>query len=186
VTPRSASDTDDWARRPKEYALTKRKVDLLKTLAEAGEASDNKKLDLSNALARAREASDKLGEVTDAMNAVIAEAEKAIADLRLGVPGYAQMYVPDDPAMPPWEKVLAFQKDGKQWRLMIGSGPEGDIDSWTPLTNASRDSRLEAVDLLPKVVQDMLERAEKEVTEVEDKTEQALKFIESLKPPRAS
>ena len=66
--------------------------------------------------------------------------------------------------------LFAPEKEGKQWRLMIGSGPEGDLDNWTPLANASRDTRLEALDLLPKLVEDMLQRAEKEVTEVKDKT----------------
>src|SRR5207237_8172484 len=103
--------------------------------------------------------------------------------LRLGVPGYVQMHVEDEPGFPPWEKVLAFQKEGKQWKLMILSGPEGDLQNSTPLTNASRDSRLEALDLLPLLVQEMLERAEKHVSEVEEKTERALKFIASLKSP---
>lgn len=66
---------------------------------------------------------------------------------------------------------------------MIASGPEGDVENFTPLINASRDSRLEALDLLPSLVQDMLERAEKEVAEVEDETERALDFIASLKAP---
>ena len=139
--------------------------------------------EFQDALVRARSAADKLDEVTEAMNAVIIEAEKCIGDLRLGVPGWIEV-LEENPEAPQYYTALTFRKEGKAWRLMIESGGDDPDDATrTPLASASRDLRVRALARLPLLVQDMIERTEKEAQDVEDKTELALKFIESLKGP---
>jgi hypothetical protein len=132
--------------------------------------------------ARAREAASKLDEATDALNELIDEAEKAIAELRLGVPGRVTFEaIEDDQTGLTYCRDLLFWKEDKVWRLMVASGTEGDPeDDCIPLRNASRDVRLRAVDHLARLVDNMIETAETEVTEVESAKQVALKFIQNL------
>ena len=52
--------------------------------------------------------------------------------------------------------------------------------SYTPLVSASRSTRLAAIEKLPGLVENMIERAEQEITKVADKTERAAEFIKTL------
>ncbi len=52
--------------------------------------------------------------------------------------------------------------------------------------NSSRDSRLEAVDLFPALVEDMIERAEKEIENVATKTDKVINFIGQLSGGKVS
>lgn len=144
------------------------------------------KSDLSSALPKAKNISARLNSATDALNSVVVAAEEAIAALKLGVPGYVAMRTDSDPSVD-WERGLSFRREGKVWKLFVESGPSGDPDntSQTPLTNCSRDTRLEAVDLLPALVENMIETAEREVSEVETKTERVLQFIAQLSAQKA-
>jgi hypothetical protein len=105
---------------------------------------------LAEALGRARVLATEMGSATDELNASLTEAEKAIADLKLGVTTTVLM-AQDERAG--WFRVLAFGKEKQSWRLLVEEGYEGDEDpSITPLVNSSRAIRLEAVELLPALV----------------------------------
>src|SRR5690349_9162021 len=126
-------------------------------------------MDFNEAVARSRAVADRLNTATDAMNKVILEAERAITELQLGVPGWVQMFH-ETQTDEPWYEALTFVKpDGKTWRLMVEVGPDRDPDraNVTPLANSSRETRLAAINHLPALVQMMVDRAEQEVARVE-------------------
>lgn len=145
-----------------------------------------KKPELSNALARAKDAAGTLAAVTDALNDVITEAENAISSLRLGVPGNVLITKGDDDpyGLGPEFQNLLFTKQDRAWRLMVESGYVDDEGNWsyTPLVNASRSTRLAAIEKLPALVEDMVKRAEEEIVEVANKTDSAMQFVKALKP----
>jgi hypothetical protein len=135
-------------------------------------------------LERARGAAGKLDEVTDSFNRLIDEAEKAIANLRLGVPGRVGLSPPPNSIPGLRYRDLVFTKQDKIWRLLVESGSFLGIDpnaeDLTPLRNANRDIRLEAVSRLPALLDDMITTAVKEVAQVEDAKKRTLQFIESV------
>jgi hypothetical protein len=168
VTARDASETDEGDRTPWRRVL----ADVF---------------DVAAALTRAQKVAGRLDEVTDTLNAVIAQAENRIAGLRLGVPGRILLArtVDGESFSDSYVTNLVFTKDDGEWRLMVESGYEampGSPQKWsyTPILNTNRSTRLSAVDKLPDLVEDMIKRAESEVTEVEEKLAAALTFVKTL------
>jgi hypothetical protein len=138
----------------------------------------DKKPDLASALARAEKLSPVLAHVTDNLNTQIWSFAEKLTNLKLGVPGFASM---DSDAQENWERFLTFRKDGKEWGLFVGEGDLAEVHTtYTPLTNASRDTRLRAVDLFPALVEDMISRAEKEIENVQTKADKVASFIAQL------
>jgi hypothetical protein len=135
---------------------------------------------LAEALARGREVRPKLAEATDKLNQAIAAAEQAIAALHLGVRAAVSMY--SGPDHNPWYTNLVFGKDGKTWRLFIETGHPShpDQEELTPLTNASREHRIRAVELLPDLVRELIVTAEQEIQRVEQKTSEANEFVANI------
>lgn len=94
---------------------------------------------LALALADLRTSADELDEVDDELTAMIPVVEDALRGLRLGVRIAVQMDRGEQ-----WEKLLAFDRYGKDWRLLIEEGPDtGDPEDWsvTALASAPRDER---------------------------------------------
>lgn len=126
---------------------------------------------LAGALERARTLAPKLSAATDKLNEAISEAEQAICALQLGV--VARVHLDgsesDHPAA---YELLTFGKYGNAWRLIVESGLEGEpeTESYTPLANESRETRLRAAEKLPDLVEKMVSEAEKELRRVEEKT----------------
>lgn len=121
---------------------------------------------LAEALSRARVLSAEMSSATDELNASLGEVEKAIADLKLGVT--TQVLMKDDF---PWSAHLSFGKEQQVWRLLYLTGVEGD-DGWktTLLVNASRAVRLDAVDFLAPLVDQLVKTASSEVENIRTKT----------------
>lgn len=95
--------------------------------------------ELAAALADLRAHADELDKLDDELTAMIPDVEDALRGLRLGVRITVQMESGDR-----WEKVLAFDRYGKDWRLLIEEGPDtGDPEDWqvTALASAPRDDR---------------------------------------------
>lgn len=97
--------------------------------------------ELAAALADLRASADELDKLDDELTAMIPEVEEALRGLRLGVRISVAMERGDT-----WMKLLAFDRYGKEWRLLIQEGPDltiGDPDEWTDtaLASAPRDDR---------------------------------------------
>lgn len=139
--------------------------------------------DLAGALERARALRPKLSEATDRLNQAIVEAEKAIAALQLGVRASVVLHHTPPNADQPlgWYEYLTFGKEGRIWRLLIETGddvnPEYDV---IPLVNASRELRLQAIEKLHDLVEEMIAKAESTVQEVEQKTAEVKQFVASI------
>lgn len=135
--------------------------------------------DLAQALSRARELKTKLAAAADELNRSIAEAEAAIAALQIGV--RASVVLEGDPETL-WSRLLVFGKDAKGWRLLVSEGRDPIPDSWTeqPLQNASREVRLQAIKMLPALVQAMVTTAEKEIQRLEGAATASRLFVEEL------
>jgi hypothetical protein len=135
---------------------------------------------LNKALSRAREVAAQLGPATDRLNTLIQAVETAIAELQLGVTAYVRMN-PDDPN---WAHLLTFGKFSNDWQLLIESGPDGgDREDWsaTPLRNMSRELRLQAVDLIPELIEKLIEEAASQVKAVQAKATQVENILAELK-----
>jgi hypothetical protein len=140
----------------------------------------NEGLRLNKALSRAREVAAQLGPATDRLNALLQAVETALAELQLGVAGYARM----NEKNPEWAQMLTFCKFGNTWQLMIESGPDGgdpeDFSS-TPLCNASRELRLQAVDYLPQLIENLVNEATAQAKTVQAKTLQVAEILAELR-----
>jgi hypothetical protein len=117
-----------------------------------------------------------LHQATDKLNAALLDAQKALADLKLGVTAYVLLEEEDESL---WFKSLGFEKLGGEFKLVIHEGhhDEPDRGSTTELTSASRESRLQAVRALPKLYRKLLnafdtevDRVNKSITEVHQLT----------------
>ncbi len=146
-------------------------------------AKTTKPTALAEALSRARALSAEMNSATDQLNRALYEAEKAIADLKLGVT--ASVNVVSDPESA-WYEVLSFGKVNQTWRLMWETGYADSEDSpeVTPLVNASRATRLSAVDSLPALVEALIRTASEEVETVRAKAKAAQELTAQLKLPR--
>jgi hypothetical protein len=136
------------------------------------------KASLSGAMARAATVAQLLGESTDMLNESLVAAEKGIASLNLGVTASVTF----DDCDENWSEVLTFGKLNSEWHLFFQSGPVDDEDCWTitPLTNASRERRLKAADLLPDLIQKLVETAEGQLAFVGQKIETVLQVVDTL------
>ncbi len=135
---------------------------------------------LAEALVRARSLAKDMSAATDELNSSLQEVEKEIADLKLGVTARILIESPDEHS--PWTAYLRFGKDQQAWRLTWEYGIEGDDDmDTTPLVNASRATRLEAVDHLPDLVEALIATASKEVEKIRSKTKVVRDLVTTIK-----
>jgi hypothetical protein len=95
--------------------------------------------ELEAALADLRASADELDKLDDELTARIPDVEEALRGLRLGVRISVDMECVDE-----WKKVLAFDRHGQTWRLVVEEGVHlGDPEDWTvtALASAPRDDR---------------------------------------------
>jgi hypothetical protein len=121
----------------------------------------------------------RLHSVTDKLNGSLLNMEKALTDLNLGVS--ARVTLHDDPENG-WSSELAFVKRGGEFRLVVISGDYRDDDpDITPITNASRETRLEAVDLLPKLYEKLIDSFEAEIVRVNESIATVEELAEAIR-----
>ena len=133
---------------------------------------------------RARILSKTLEELTNEFNSVIESAEDAIRNLRLGVPGRTLLEKWEDEQRVTRYRFLHFMKYDKTWRLMVEYTDEfnddGEGGSFEPLLNASRDLRLRAMQVLPDLIEDMMNTAATEIVEVKTAIDMARAFVSNI------
>lgn len=136
---------------------------------------------LAAALERAQTISERFSKATQAVNDRLREVQTALVGLRLGVRGVVELPLPGDE--PEWRRYLVFAKINGEWMLFIESGADDSGPDWTitPLLNASREVRLAAVDLLPFLVEDMVNSAESGLAESEGKAKALDEFLSATR-----
>jgi hypothetical protein len=133
----------------------------------------------------AKESAATLNEATDRLNAALVEAETALADLRLGVQGYARMSDPDAEDNG-YSVCLCFRKHDGKWSLVIDAVEEtGEDRNTTPLVKASRADRLEAARLLPQLVDNMIAKVGSQVEEVNEEVANVRDLVAELRGARS-
>ncbi|MEO5726076.1 MAG: hypothetical protein ABI134_18375 [Byssovorax sp.] len=141
-------------------------------------------------LARARELSAAISTATDALNASLQRAQQALTELNLGVtaavPLYPQMSHAESHL--DWRQFIRFGKDASGWRLILESGHEGqDPEDWSesPLLNASKEVRLQAVVRLPALLEQLVETAEAHLTSLKERAAEADAFASTVAKRKA-
>lgn len=148
--------------------------------------TDERASALSEALARGRKAADQLGSATDQLTETIARIERALEDLRFGVPASIEIlseHYADDGIEFEELAHLAFRKEGKRWALFIDSATSPcSEEEWTstPLVNASRELRLLAVEKMPTLIDAMVEASEKRLAAVSEGQKRADALLAAL------
>jgi hypothetical protein len=133
---------------------------------------------LAEALERANAIRPMLSAATDELNKAIEEAEQTIAALQLGVRASVNLY--SDEGGTGWYQDLVFGKEAKSWRLLVETGDASERSEITPLVNASREIRLDAVERFPALVSRLFQVAEEEIHRVQERTATARKFTQSI------
>jgi hypothetical protein len=113
--------------------------------------------------ARAEKAKAELDANTEDMNQSIEGLEAALFGLGLGVAASATL---DDDGG--WIQLLRFQKEGKTWRLMVGSGDAHDDREfqYSPLVTASRWVRLKALEMVPELIEALITETERQAEQI--------------------
>lgn len=114
------------------------------------------------------------------LNEVIAASEKKFAQQNLGVEAVVLF---EDACEEGWTSFLRFGRDGKEWRLFVGSSfmhDEPEPNEWTLLANASRVTRGNAIKALPKLYNAMIDAAKDETLTLLESVDQAEAFLAKL------
>jgi hypothetical protein len=121
----------------------------------------------------------ELSAATDALNASLRKAEQALTELNLGVTASVALW----PKQSDWLQFLRFGKDASGWRLILESGPDGgDPEDWSesPLLNASKEVRLQAVERLPALLEELVKTAEEHLVTLRTRAAQADAFADTV------
>ncbi|MBI3183001.1 MAG: hypothetical protein HYZ28_12765 [Myxococcales bacterium] len=133
--------------------------------------------DLAKAVARARELRPALDKATEELNSVLREVEAVLAGFKLGVNLSVVVSEADDGLS---RVTLELAKWGGEWRLLRVYSREGEPEEVTPLLNASRENRIEAVEWLTTLLQDAVAAVERETKRVQESTARAREFLNGL------
>jgi len=135
---------------------------------------------LAERVRRARAASSTLSKTTDQLNAAIVDAEKVIAGLNLGVTAWVPFPSGEEDA--PDTRSLWFERHRGEWCLTVNwSNEYTEETSITPLLECSREARVEAVDLLPSLVDALMDRTETLIGTVAEKIDTINAFTKRLR-----
>ncbi|MCB9745050.1 MAG: hypothetical protein H6740_20850 [Alphaproteobacteria bacterium] len=134
----------------------------------------------------ARDRAQAMHDHTDQLNLALKRVEAALADLKLGVSAFVQLHVESDREAyggPSWVQTLGFEKQGRQWRLMVWSGPDdGDEDEWqgNPLLDTSRITRERAADKLPELLDALIAEVDKKAQGIAARAAQVNQLAEQI------
>lgn len=135
----------------------------------------------AEAVAMAAALKPRLEAAADRLNEKIAEFERTLKSLKLGVS--AKVEFSTDIHGEDGEDLL-FTKWADDWHLVIRSwdahGPP-DSDRYELLKNKSREQRLEAVELFPRLLDALIEAAEVELDRVSTSADSVDALIAALK-----
>lgn len=133
---------------------------------------------LAAALSRAHELKPQLQKATEQLNNRIAEVEKALSELGMGVMARVVLEESDDDDPPLY---LAFGKWVHSWRLQVVDPAAPDDDQFRLLNGESRARRIKAMKRLPELVIALTAAAEAEVEAVRETSQNVETLIRSLK-----
>ena len=129
------------------------------------------------------ELSRKLNEGSDLVSQRIAQLESALNELKLGVAAWVEIRVWEQMLDEPTgqtiecEKRLGYDKYNGKWGFVLSQGhPAFDDYEQVFLRDATRDDRLEAVEKLPRLIQEL----EAEARKLDKKVASSAKAVQSM------
>jgi len=128
---------------------------------------------LAERLVRARDLSNEINAATDDLNIELTELQKKLSALRLGVEACVSLTTTDEEDAHHFYRVLWFEKVNADWIFTIRTGQDFDEAPahMNPLLKASKALRLESAHRMPDLLEALIQKAEKQVEEVEEATE---------------
>jgi hypothetical protein len=134
---------------------------------------------LAERIKRARAFSATLNTTTDSLNAALLEAQESIASLNLGVTASVQFPSSEDAD---FARYLSFERWGGDWCLTVETHHDYTDEVKTVLLlETSRETRLAAADLLPDLVDRLMDQAEKLIDTVGAKVVAVQEFAKRLR-----
>ena len=120
----------------------------------------------------------KLHHATDQLNGALGQYEKWLQGQNLGVTAQVTLEVAHSEDGDEWRTELAFDKVSGGFRRCTLSSPPDD-EGWTVtlLVNASRETRLKAVPLLPKLHEALIRVYDTEVDRVNEATAEVTRLL---------
>jgi hypothetical protein len=130
--------------------------------------------DLSKQLLELRKSTDELNVLTDRANELVRRTEQyLIEECRVGGPVYVHVASMDEPVVeeagpgaPEWSTYLGYDRYKGELRIVVSHVVEGDEHEVKAWAECSRDIKLDTLDVLPKVIQELLKKVRKQVAGV--------------------
>jgi prefoldin subunit 5 len=134
---------------------------------------------LSHTLKQLSESAARLNSASDEFSKAIVPIEAALKKLNLGVTAWHAYYsASPDESGNYWQRRIGYAKIDGKWGLALStiSGnvryPDDDEEQWL-FTDAPRSMRIEAIDHIPALLEELVNQANKIATDLQNKTETA-------------
>jgi hypothetical protein len=136
-----------------------------------------------------------LNQVSDKLAKSVADIDSAIGKLNLGIRcwvSYSDITYPD--GWTSWRKYIGYAKLKGKWGIALasctdhGGEPADDWESW-PFNESPREMRLEAVEFIPKLLEELTKEAAKTSQKLRSKLDPAQELaslIDSAAQPTAN
>jgi hypothetical protein len=130
-------------------------------------------------------AASDLNAASDELGKTIAALDAALKNLNLGISTWVRVGGSDD-AETFWNREIGYTKIGKNWGIAIRAeaGYLSDCDNadveWWLFNDAPRAYRLEAVDKIPELLEQLIKQAEDTTRKIKEKTSQAQMLAEAI------
>ena len=144
--------------------------------------------ELSQSFQRLTESASRLNKASDDLSKEIGPIEAVLKKLNLGIPKWYAFedFPPDAMDGSYFSREIGYAKIGGKWCLALGersgnvhgSDPD-DFDSW-PFTDAPRQLRIRAVKAIPKLLEALVEEADKVTAELKAETARAHEVAQTL------
>jgi hypothetical protein len=139
--------------------------------------------DLSMQLRELRKSTDELNVLTDKANDLVRRAENFLAqECRVGGPVHVFVSALDsEGGAPEWSTYLGYERYKGEHRIVVSHLVDGDPHETKAWAECSRDVKLETLDALPKVIQELSKKVREQVADVRAKVD----LLDSMIPSAA-
>lgn len=140
---------------------------------------------LAAAYKRLAQSADALGAASDDFSKPIAEIDAALARLNIGLVTWATVTGGNDDGDGYWSRDVGYAKIGGKWGLAIRtvdghhSWERDDIDEWL-FHDAPRSYRIEALEKLPDLLEQLIKNSDKTTKKLQEKTVEANELAGAL------
>ena len=141
--------------------------------------------DLSTQLHELQKSTDDLNAITDKANDVVRRAEIFLRE-KCRVGGWASVYIPipeedEDPeGGPTWETYLRYDRYKGDYRIVVEHSMDGEPHSVKPWAECSRDIKLETLEALPALIEELHKKVRKQIAGVQAKVDRLDSMIPSV------